>query len=253
VKIHHYLHQEQFGNHSSAPRLLSTRSASSSETIACVFKQGDIFPLDLNIFELQNPALPFFAFSFSQLLGGGLGPGNGSAELVSIYALDCDGQQSSPVYDGGKLYPTPVMEIALHAAPPTAVSRIKVAFLTPTELKSGGAVVRDPEFGVVFARARDRIHTLRQLYGAGALEIDFAAMGERARHVKLLRQEIAWEKYERSSGRTGQTHPLAGFTGWAEYEGDLSEFLPYLRAASWTGVGRQTTWGKGQIKVTSLA
>jgi hypothetical protein len=40
---------------------------------------------------------------------------------------------------------------------------------------------------------------------------------------------------------------LGGFVGEADYTGDLTEFLPYLRAAQWTGVGRQTTWGKGAI------
>jgi len=34
-----------------------------------------------------------------------------------------------------------------------------------------------------------------------------------------------------------------------EYEGDLTEFVPYLRAARWTGVGRQTAWGKGAIEI----
>ena len=52
---------------------------------------------------------------------------------------------------------------------------------------------------------------------------------------------------ERRSSRTGQTHPLGGFIGNAKYHGDLSEFVPYLRAAEWTGVGRQTVWGKGEI------
>ena len=37
--------------------------------------------------------------------------------------------------------------------------------------------------------------------------------------------------------------------GEAEYEGDLTEFMPYLRAGEWTGVGRQTTWGKGAIAI----
>jgi hypothetical protein len=44
-------------------------------------------------------------------------------------------------------------------------------------------------------------------------------------------------------------HPLGGFTGSAEYEGDLAEFLPWLRAARWVGVGRQTVWGKGDVRV----
>ena len=48
---------------------------------------------------------------------------------------------------------------------------------------------------------------------------------------------------------TGQHHPLEGFTGEAEYSGSLDDFLPYLRAAQWTGVGRQTVWGKGELSV----
>jgi hypothetical protein len=39
--------------------------------------------------------------------------------------------------------------------------------------------------------------------------------------------------------------------GEAEYEGDLTEFVPYLRAAHWTGVGRQTAWGKGALAITN--
>lgn len=53
----------------------------------------------------------------------------------------------------------------------------------------------------------------------------------------------------RRSSRTGQVHSIGGFIGEAEYEGDLSEFIPYLRAAKWTGVGRQTVFGKGEIWV----
>ena len=44
--------------------------------------------------------------------------------------------------------------------------RLRVRFLTPTELKGGD----EPEFGVLIARVRDRISMLRALYGPGPLE-----------------------------------------------------------------------------------
>jgi CRISPR/Cas system endoribonuclease Cas6 (RAMP superfamily) len=76
-------------------------------------------------------------------------------------------------------------------------------------------------------------------------------MGARAAQVRLARCELAWHSIKRRSSRTGQIHPLGGFTGQAEYQapddGDLAEFLPYFRAGQWTGVGRQTVWGKGEI------
>ena len=129
------------------------------------------------------------------------------------------------------------------------VAALRVQFLTPTELKSEGVVVKQPEFPVLFARLRDRIATLRALYGAGPLDIDYRALGERAAAVRLSRCELMWEGALRRSGRTGQVHPLGGFTGYAEYEGELAEFLPWLRAARWVGVGRQTVWGKGDVRV----
>jgi len=130
------------------------------------------------------------------------------------------------------------------------VDRLRVRFVTPTELKSGREIIGQPEFAVLFARLRDRISTLRALYGAGPLEIDFRAMGEAAARVKMTRCELTRTGTERRSSRTGQRHPLGGFAGEAEYEGDLGEFMSYLRLGKWIGVGRQTVWGKGEIDVT---
>lgn len=136
-----------------------------------------------------------------------------------------------------------------------SAARVRVTFLTPTELKWGAdPMVRgrsadrpSTDFALLFARIRDRISTLRALYQGGPLEIDFKALGERAAQIRMTRCEIEHVAAERTSRHTGQTHSLGGFTGVAEYEGDLGEFLPYLEIAKWTGVGRQTVWGKGEI------
>ena len=120
------------------------------------------------------------------------------------------------------------------------VERVCLRFLTPTELKSGGGVPERPEFPILFGRLRDRLSTLRALYGAGPLDIDFRGLGERAGSVRLERAALQWARVERKSARTGQVHPIGGFTGEAEYAGPLAEFLPWLRAARWVGVGRQT-------------
>jgi hypothetical protein len=126
-----------------------------------------------------------------------------------------------------------------------SIERVRVTFLSPTELKNQ----ERPEFGGLFARIRDRISTLRALYGAGPLEIDFKAMGERATAIRMTRCEIRHLDIRRA---TGQRHPLGGFTGVAEYEGELTEFIPYLEIAGYTGVGRQTAWGKGEISIETF-
>jgi hypothetical protein len=128
-----------------------------------------------------------------------------------------------------------------------ATRGVRVLFLTPMELKTRGGLAQQPDFGILASRIRDRIGTLSELYGDEPLLIDFAGIGERASRVTMTRCVIRPVETQRRSGRTGQTHSLGGFIGEADYSGDLAEFLPFLRAAEWTGVGRQTTWGKGAI------
>jgi hypothetical protein len=124
-------------------------------------------------------------------------------------------------------------------------SAVTVRFLTPTELKPAGSA----EFNVLFARARDRVSTLRSLYGPGPLPIEFRRMGEESEQIRMIYSDLRYLDFERHSSRTGQTHPLGGFTGEVRYAGELAEFIPYLRAAELTGVGRHTVWGKGVISV----
>jgi hypothetical protein len=107
----------------------------------------------------------------------------------------------------------------------------------------------EPEFAILFARLRDRVSILHRLYGGGPLDIDFAGMAQRAAAVRIGGGALRWETVERHSSRTGQSHPLGGFLGEVEYHGELTEFLPWLAAGYWTGVGRQTVWGKGVFQV----
>jgi hypothetical protein len=128
-------------------------------------------------------------------------------------------------------------------------TRLQVEFLTPTEIKAEGRVLREPLFEPLFARARDRVGALCALYQQALPDIDYAALGERAKSVVMTRCDIRRVDLWRQSRRTGQTHSLGGFIGTAEYKGDLTDFLPWLRAAQYTGVGRLTVWGNGWIRL----
>ncbi len=124
----------------------------------------------------------------------------------------------------------------------------RVNFLTPTELKHEDALAPVPYFPILFARAASRLRTLASLYGE-PMDMDFERLAEQASRIELAEHSLAHEFAQRVSTRTGQTHPLGGFTGHANYQGDLRELLPFLFAAQYTGVGRQTVWGKGEIQV----
>lgn len=179
----------------------------------------DGFHVGLNLFETNHSEIGIIRDTMADLARESL-----RAELVRV-----EGQE--------------VLRLPLAAT--RSARRVRVQFLTPTELKN----VERPEFGPLFSRIRDRISTLRALYGSGPLEVDFKAMGQRASAIQMIRCDLDHVDLERS---TGQRHPLGGFVGVAEYEGDLTEFIPYLEIASYTGVGRQTVWGKGEIAIETF-
>lgn len=129
---------------------------------------------------------------------------------------------------------------------------LRLEFVTPTEIKEAGAVLEIPHFAPLIRRLAERVQALGRLYqnwGADASLIQFAADPE---DVKLLAWHWVLSDTFRKSASTGQIHSVGGFTGWAEYSGPLGAFLPLLEIGSWTGVGRQTVWGKGEIRVTSF-
>ncbi len=200
------------------PRAFAFRAA---HLTGRIIPAGELFEIGFHLFDTRDPRLDLIAAVFSKLLDARLDAIDGAAEPLSL-PLDPD---------------------------PAPVPRLRVRFLTPTELKSEGALAPRPAFPILAARTRDRIATLSHIYGAGPLPLDFAGLAARASHIHMIRCEIGHVAATRRSARTGQVHPLGGFIGEAVYEGELTEFAPFLRAAQWTGVGRQTAWGKGQLLV----
>ncbi len=212
--------------------------------------RGEPFYFDVHLFDLQEIVICYFVKAFAKLASEGLGPGRAQAALTSVELLDVSGQVFRKVFDGVSLSASRIEPCSLSLeASGESVPQVEVHFITPMELKAADGLINRPEFGVLLARLRDRLSTLRALYGAGPLEIDFAEFGRRAAAVTMTRCELRHQEVTRFSTRTRQSHSLSGFVGVAEYEGELREFIPYLIIGQFTGMGRQTTWGKGEIAV----
>ncbi len=207
-----------------------------------VVEPGESFYFDLHLFLLEREVVEYLTASFAALAKEGLGPRRGKAELQRVARLAVGGQGA------GDWAPVALSLDAVKDAP----GRVRVNFLSPIELKSGNQVVTRPDFSVLFGRVRDRISTLRNLYGAGPLEIDYVGASARAAGVRITHYRFERTEAQRRSSRSGQSHSIGGYVGSAEYEGELGEFLPYLEAARWTGVGRQCVWGKGEIEVRGV-
>jgi hypothetical protein len=204
------------------------------------YQPGESFFIDVHIFDLAAPAAEYFERAFQQLAENGIGANRRRIRLLSVRGLDADRRATAR---------RDPIELSLDPIPADGSRVLTLRFVTPTELKSDGVIVHDPPFGVVLARARDRVATLSSLYGEGPLALDFRGMAERAAGVQTVSSNLRWESRQRKSSRTHQVHPLGGFIGEVTYRGGMEEFVPFLEAAYWTGIGRQTVWGKGTVEI----
>ena len=195
--------------------------------------QGGRFCFDVHIFDLRPAVLSLFPRGIRAVRRPGDRSRHGRVAL------------SGPSRWIWRTRPDPCRErrAAGHRSrrrPGAGGSRVGVRFLSPTELKSEGPWLRGRNLrffspGCATASARCGRYTAPARWRSIS-----AAMGERAAAIRMSRCDVQWEKVERKSGRTGQVHPLGGFTGSAEYEGELAEFLPWLRAArGWGWAGRR--------------
>ncbi len=202
--------------------------------VGALLRPGEDFSFDLYSFELQQDRRAMLCQVMRQLGEAGIGPTRGTARLIGVENLTGD--------ESDDLLALPLDPVS------EPVSRVRVHFLSPTELKGDDAA----SFSTLLRRARDRVAGLRALYGAGPCSIDFHRLGTIAATVRtdVFQQKVIQQ--ERRSSRTGQVHSIGGFTGVAEYSGDLRELVRWLDAAQFTGVGRQTVWGKGAIRVERL-
>lgn len=119
------------------------------------FGPGETFSLDLHVFDLRRPLRKNFLDAFAEWERTGLGPRRGRVELLGA------GDEEA-------------VSVNLTGGP--EVSKCSVAFRTPTELK-GNPTTQEIPFGILLARARDRISTLRNLYGKARCRSIFGRSG----------------------------------------------------------------------------
>jgi CRISPR/Cas system endoribonuclease Cas6 (RAMP superfamily) len=232
------------------------------------FEKGQPFEFGLVLIGRALDFLPYFVLSFRELATEGLGLNRAKCRLerveqtaVSsngadlhrprtqlIYSSDDKVFRASRSLSAEEWVGTRLRELCGQNGGGPA-QRITIRFLTPTLLRAGGEVVRRPEFHHLFKRLRDRINALSSFFGEEPLNQDFRGLGQRAERVRTVSAQTDWVERYRKSSKTRERHELSGFVGEATYEGDLTEFLPWLVLGELVHVGKHTAWGNGLLSL----
>jgi hypothetical protein len=135
-----------------------------------------------------------------------------------------------------------------------AAGACRVEAVSPLHLTTGGRMVVDaPPLHVLVRSAGERLHQLGMHWGVGAEALP-PVVGRAYRESQTAR--LAWAEVTRPaqvarrSSSTGQTQLLRGICGAFEYEGVSPLALTMLALGAEAGVGKDTAFGCGQLRVS---
>jgi hypothetical protein len=214
---------------------------------------GERLSFDVVLVGKVRDYLPYFIVAFKELSQGGLGRHRTQLELCAVGHIGSDGIEA-PVYTKeNNLVRPPANAISWAdlSSPNGAdnITGVTLRFLTPTMLKADGVQARQPVFGSVAKRLRDRINALSYFYCGQGLDIGFRAFGDQAEKIKTVADSTRWVESSRYSRRREVTHDLSGFVGEVSFEGDLAPFVPYLKLGEYVHVGKNAVFGNGWYRI----
>jgi CRISPR-associated endoribonuclease Cas6 len=183
----------------------------------------------------------------------GIGPDGGAFRLDHLASIDASGAAKGvycppwPSLDAEQQAITAAQIMASNT--PENTDSVTLQFLTPLRAKFQNRLAGLPDFPLFFGSLLRRLMDLARLYQEEPLEVDYHGLMERARQVTFIPGPLTWCDWERYSNRQGQRMKLGGVMGTVTYQGDLTEFLPYLALGEWLHVGKGATFGLGMYRV----
>ena len=236
-----------------------------------IFEPGEKLSFSLILIGKAIDSLPYFIYTFEELGNSGIGKGRGRYSLDGVYT----GKDNSElIYSStdkklkGSVKPETVVNDKIVDTPSFISSAGKVgtdlkvcpyrghfselclSFLTPTRIVYDGHLTEKPEFHVLTRNLLRRIAHLSYFHcGGDPSGFDFTGVIDRAMKISLKEENLQWYDWERYSARQDTRMKLGGFIGNITFEGDLGEFIPYIRAGEAVHIGKGTSFGLGKYNM----
>ena len=214
-----------------------------------VFRPGQTLDFDLVLMGRAVEALPYFIFSFTEMGRLGLGRERGKFRLGGADLLR--NGAAHPVYNGETetLSGLPLEEPFSQHKKNETIETLTLRFLTPLRLKEKGRLVTRLTFPLFFDRLYQRLQLLTAFYGETSHFPNFQELGKTAKRIQVISQDLHWYDWARYSARQKSLMKLGGLRGTIRFEGNLTPFMPYLRAGEMVNVGQGTSFGLGRFEV----
>lgn len=127
---------------------------------------------------------------------------------------------------------------------PTNPEKCQFNFDTPLKIKISKQVQDTLDFPILFENIYRRISTISKVYCNKELNQSFNTS-----EIKLIEDKMHWEKRERYSNRKNEKMSLGGLVGSITFQGELSEFIPFIELGKILHIGKNCSMGLGHYDV----
>jgi hypothetical protein len=226
----------------------------------CVFQSGASFVVGINLYGEAVDSFPYLCQAFHRLGQLGLGYGRGQFTIERIQAVNPLSGATHDLLQGQRIVALPDLpvkdELVRQVAGEFPADRLRLRFLTPTELTCQGGHADRPYFDVLIARLLERCQALEQHYIAdptprSAWQERYQSLTQVAQGVRLAEHRTRWVRVKSGSRRTQSVNAVSGFVGEAVVEGDLGPFREWLVWGASLHVGKNAVKGNGWYDLDS--
>ncbi|MCL2761042.1 MAG: CRISPR system precrRNA processing endoribonuclease RAMP protein Cas6 [Desulfuromonadales bacterium] len=114
---------------------------------------------------------------------------------------------------------------------------ISFNFITPVRiLHNGRALQKGVPFNILMGGLFRRISSLA-FYYSKEMDEDFKWLVKQSQDIELIESDLLWENFGGS---------FQGLTGKMRFEGDLTDFMPFIKLGELLHMGKGATYGMGQ-------
>lgn len=239
------------------PRIFSGRQEEKLAPPFCLEAEGlpqtaradSVFSFGLKLFGYAVDYVPFFIQAFR--MAGERGLGSQAARFVVHDVLQ--GQRS--IYDAAacRLYRATVQRLPVPALLHSdGLSVVTVQLKTPLRFKTANQLSASLDFSTLCNLILRRIRALQALAG-----IDWRMEAGKYKEfrqgcdtVTVAENRLHWLDWTRYSSRQETAMKLGGLVGEVTFAGNMGAFSEFLRFAELVHIGKQTSFGLGQLAVS---
>jgi hypothetical protein len=246
-----YLFESKTGNTSDFPMALETAPHPFVIEIppeSMNLEAGAALNFVLILFGRAIDSAPYWMLAINELCRMGLGRERIRFDLVSMSGAD-----GQIVYDSksGKMTEVAKQEW-IYSSDGAKVRGCTIEFRTPCRIRHDGKLSDRFEFNVLLTNILRRASAISYFHCGRTPSLDFRALIERAKDVRIESSQLLWSEKPRFSSRQKAHMSLGGVTGQIVYRGELTEFTSLLRFGELAHIGKATAFGMGQYRCSVI-